>query len=794
MSLPVASSGIGASVIRKEDERLMRGKGEFIADLRFPRLKDVAFLRSPNAHGTIKQIEIPERLKRMTFTAEDLREVKPIRAVSGLPGFKVSEQPILATDKVRHVGELVAMCVGSTRAEAEDHVAQVSLTINELPAIVDMIAGRQPEAARLHDHWPDNVFLETNVAVNIEAFKDADVIVNKKIKTSRQAQAPLEGRGVIALWDNRLEQLTVYSATQMPHIVRTGLAECLGLRQEQVRVIAPDVGGGFGYKGILLPEEIALGWLAMHLEHPVRWIEDRREHLIASTNCREHFYDITGYAKKDGTFLGVSCTATVDSGAYSSYPFSACLEAAQVASILPGPYDFKSYACKTFSVATNKCPILPYRGVARTGVCFALELVLDDLARKTELEPHEFRRRCLARPEQMPFNNITNKHFDSGDYPRALQMAMEAIDFESVRRRQKSLEPDGRRIGVGMAVYCEQAAHGTSVYAGWGIPMVPGQEQAIARLTPDGGLEIRIGAHSHGQSMETTLAQVAYSILGIPLKQIRLIHGDTGLTPYSTGTWGSRSMVMSGGAVAAACDLLLERVFAIGAWLMKVDKEQMVFDQGVLRGPEKSLTIEEIASAFYLRPQDLPPNDNFGGLEVVASYRMQRDTGTFGYGVHATVISLDTDTGEVDILDYVIVEDGGQMINPMVVDGQVYGGTAQGIGTALYEEMQFDERGQPLGSTFADYLLPGPTEVPNIRLFHMVTPSPYTRFGQKGIGESGAIAPPAAITNAINDALYELGVEILESPVTPKRIVEALIKSELQAKIQKSTGNSETSQ
>ena len=774
MSETLKSQGVGASLPRKEDARLMRGRGQFVGDIRLPNMLDVAFLRSPYAHGKIQGLDIPEALKRQVFSAADLKGVKAIRAVSGLPGFKVSEQPILAQDKVRHVGELVAMCVASSRAEAEDLVAQVGFRVEELKPVVDMEFGRTAQAPLLHEHWPDNVFLETNIHVNSSIFEQAKIRVTREIRTSRQAQAPIEGRGVVAYWDNRLEQLTIYSSAQMPHIVRTGLSECLGLPHEQIRVIAPDVGGGFGYKGILLPEEVALGWLAMHLERPVRWLEDRREHLIASANCREHRYVITGYAAEDGQLLGVECEATVDSGAYSSYPFSACLEAAQVASILPGPYDFPGYSCRTHSVATNKCPILPYRGVARTGVCFALEIILDAIAREAGISVVDVRQKALVRPDQMPFDNITKKHFDSGDYPKALNLAVDAIHLEQVRERQKRGEPDGRRVGFGVAVYCEQAAHGTSVYAGWGIPMVPGQEQAVARVTPDGGLELRIGAHSHGQSLETTLAQVAHEILGVDVARIRLIHGDTGLTPYSTGTWGSRCMVMSGGAVASACEALIKRLTHIGAWMLKEDLQDVSFSDGQVHGQTGSLAVEEIARTWYLRPQDLPADVHGGGLEVTEGYKPERDSGTFGYGVHAVVVAVCPQTGQVDILDYVIVEDGGKLINPMVVDGQIFGGTAQGIGTALYEEMAFDGSGQPLGSTFSDYLLPGPTEVPNLRVIHMETLSPYTRFGQKGIGESGAIAPPAAITNAINDALYELGAELLVSPVTPTRILQAI--------------------
>ncbi len=361
-----SSQGIGARVGRKEDDRLLRGRGQFVADIRLPAMKDVAFVRSPVAHGRIRGISVPPDQRGNTFTAADLVGVKPIRAVSGLRGFKVSEQPPLATDKVRHVGELVAMCVGSTRAQAEDLAASVALDLEELPAVYDMLDARMNTGVLVHEHWGDNVFLETFVDVDISKAFGAPIKVSREIRTARQCMAPIEGRGVVAFWDSRLEQLTVYSACQMPHIVRTGLSECLGLEEGQVRIIAPDVGGGFGYKGILLPEEICLGWLAMRCSHPVRWIEDRREHLIAGANCREHHYRITAYAERDGRLRGIDCEAAVDSGAYSSYPFSACLEAAQVASILPGPYDFPAYRCRTFSVATNKCPAGSAKAQSRT--------------------------------------------------------------------------------------------------------------------------------------------------------------------------------------------------------------------------------------------------------------------------------------------------------------------------------------------------------------------------------------------------------------------------------------------
>jgi aerobic carbon-monoxide dehydrogenase large subunit len=767
--------GIGASLIRKEDDRFMRGRGGFVGDIRPAGMLEVAFLRSSFAHAILKRIHIPSSIRSRVFIAEDLVGVAPIRADTALPGFKSSVQPILATGKVRHVGELVAMCIAPTRAEAEDIAALIEVDYEELPAVHDMLAGRRDGAPLVHEHWGDNLYLTTEIEANFEAAKaKARTSVTRELRTARQVMSPIEGRGVIAEWNSRLGQLIVTSSTQQSHIVRAGLAECLGVNEGQVRVIAPDVGGGFGYKGVLLPEEVALSWGTRKLGRPLRWLEDRRENLTAGADCREHHYVLTAYADGEGRLLALDCVATVDAGAYSAYPFSACLEAGQIGSILPGLYDFAHYRCRTYSVATNKPPILPYRGVARTGVCFALEVTLDALARELRQEPSDLRFKSLVRPEQMPFDNIAKRHFDSGDYPEALRRCLAAADIKATRERQRRGEPDGRLLGLGIAMYSEQAGHGTSVYAGWGIPFVPGFEQCHARFTPDGGLELRVGSHSHGQGHETTLSQVAHEILGVPHELIKLVHGDTAETPYSTGTWGSRCMIVAGGAVAEACDQLAVRVKRIGASLLQAKPEDVRLESGHIVANSGRVSVAEIARTWYRRPQELPPDVDPAGLEVTAGYKAKRDTGTFSYAAHAAVVAVDPQTGEVEIIDYVIVEDGGVLVNPMIVDGQIYGGAAQGIGTALYEEMAFDGRGQPLGSTLADYLLPGPTEVPEIRVFHMETPSPYTRFGQKGIGEGGAIAPPAAITNAVNDALKALGCELLDLPVTPRRIVEAV--------------------
>jgi carbon-monoxide dehydrogenase large subunit len=771
----MAKYGIGAAVLRKEDDRFLRGRGQYVADFRLAGTREVAFVRSPVAHARLRAIHIPEDVRHVVFTAKDLAGVKPIISSPPLKGFKHSAQPILATDKVRYVGELVAMCLAPTRAEAEDIAAAVSLDFEELPAVTDMLAALEPGAPLLHEAWGDNVFIAFSQDGPVdEIAKSAAIKVTRVIRTSRHCMFPMEGRGVVAYRDLRLRYLTLITSTQFPHSVQTGLCECLGLDDGAVRIISPDVGGGFGYKGLLCREEVALGWLALQVNHPVRWLEDCREHLSANANCREHHYSITGYASREGKLLAIDCVGYVDAGAYSDYPISSAPEAAQITNLLPGPYAFATYRCRSAAVATNKCPIIPYRGVARSGICLAIEVVMDAIAREAGLEPYECRLRNVVRPDQMPFDNVVGQHFDSGDHPECLRRAVEAIRLSEVRARQKKPEPDGRLIGVGLSFFVEQGAHGTSVLASWGRPIVPGYEQANVRLTADGDIEIRVGTHSHGQGHETTFAQVAHEILGVDFDRIKVLQGDTLYTPYSTATWGSRSMVMGGGAVARASRMVAARAARIGAWLLQADASDAKVAEGRVFAGKGSVTLREVARAWYLQPQNLPPDVDTGGLEVTAGYRAERDSGTFSYATHAAVVAVDPQTGMIEILDYVVVEDGGVLVNPMIVDGQVCGGTAQGIGTCLYEAMPFDSQGQPLASTLLDYMLPGPTEVPDIRILHMETPSPYTEFGIKGLGEGGAVGPPAAIVSAVNDALRALGVEVHDLPLTPECILAAI--------------------
>ena len=772
----IKPQGIGARVLRKEDDRHLHGKANFVADMVMPGLSEVAFMRSPLAHARLMAIEIAPAGQHAVFTRAHLSDVLDIAADSSLPTYQLSAHPPLARDKVRFVGEPVVMGFAPTRAEAEDLLETVQVQYQELPAYAEVLSAMQATDNLVHEQWKDNAFVTLSVDKNFDALAaQAEVVVHRKMSLSRQCMVPLEGKAVLAYWDHQANQLVVVSATQVPHLIRTALAQYLQMDQGQVRVISPDVGGAFGYKCVLQQEELCVAWLAKTYRKPFRYLEDRREHLIAGANTREHHYEMTAYADRRGRLLALDAKITIDGGAYSVWPFTIGIEPGQAIGNLPGPYAFDGYRCVTQCVATNKPGFVPYRGVARTGVCFAMELTLNALALEVGREPWEIRLENLVQPEQMPYVNVANKHFDSGDYPASVRRALEMINVKAVRARQQQGEADGRLIGVGLATYTEQSAHGTSVFAAWGMPIVPGFDQAMVRMTPDGGLEIRVGVHSHGQGMETTFAQIAHEVLGIDLSKMRVMHGDTGQTPYSSGTYASRSLVMSGGAVSQACQKLLPQLLNIGAHLLQAKVTDVVLEGGSVCCGERRVSLSDIAKAWYLSPQLLPPDVDPAGLEATVGYKPRVDTGAFSYATHVALVAVDPQMGGVEILDYVVVEDCGVLVNPMVVEGQTIGGVAQGIGTALYEEMRYDAFAQPLASTLADYVMPGATEVPNIRMDHFETPSPHTEFGAKGMGEGGAIAPPAAIFGAVNDALRRVGAaELTRTPLTPRRVLQAL--------------------
>ena len=776
----MAKFGVGASLNRKEDARHLAGKGQFVADLKIAGTFEAAFVRSPLAHARVGRITKPAGAENCVFTAADLSELRPVRVVPEIPNFRGSDYPPLATAKVRFVGEPVAICIAASRAKAEDLAEATEVAYEELPAVVDVIEALKPDAAILHENWPDNQFVTTTVeAGDIETAKAAaEVVIEREYRMNRQTGVPLEGRAIHVQWEERRGELQVYCSTQFPHQYRAGLSHLLGIPEHEIHVIAPDVGGGFGMKNTIYSEEIAVVALARRLRRPIRWIDDRREHLLTSMHCREHLHRVKAYADGHGLILGIEVEIFVDAGAYSHWPNSPFMETGMAAKNIPGPYTIQNYRAVTHTVATSKAPQGPYRGVARPAACFTIERTIDEVAHAVGREPHKVRIDNMVKPAQMPYRSATNLLFDVGDYPRGVEMAADLIDLPALRRRQAAGEADGRVIGVGFAAYTEQTAHGCGEWVTRGTPVIPGYESATARLLPDGTMLVFVGIQSHGQGLETTLAQVVHQELGIDPANVAIRHGDTESCPFGMGTFASRSMVMSGGAVARAARLMREKMAKIAAQLLQCSDDDVEFRDGQVFGPSGSVGFREIGHTAYLRQERLPPELD-PMVDVTATYEPGIDTGVFCFSVHAAAVAIDAAIGVIELLDYGVVEDCGTLVNPMIVKGQIAGGVAQGIGTALYEEIPYDAQGQPLATTFADYLMPGAPEIPRIRVAHMETPTPHTEYGMKGMGEGGAIAPPAAIANAVRDALRGIGAELNETPLTPKRVRTAIAATEL---------------
>jgi carbon-monoxide dehydrogenase large subunit len=767
--------GVGASLRRKEDDRHLRGRGQFVSDIRLPGTQEVIFLRSPHAHARIRSITVPEGAGGRVFTAADLPRMSPIRVVSQATGAKSPAWPPLATDKVRYVGEAIAACVAPTRAEAEDLALRVAVDFETLAAVVDAPNAMRGGGALVHDHWGDNLYIERTVeGGDIDAAaRAAEIVVTRQYRMHRQSGAPLEGRAVLAHRDHRLDEVVVYASTQTPHTVRVALAETLGVEERRIRVVAPDVGGGFGPKARLYPEEVILAALALELDHPIRWVEDRSEHLLTAAHCRDHHYKLTAYADRRGRILGIDTEIVVDAGAYGLWPQGPYQEANMAARTLPGPYTIANYRASTFTVATNKAPLGPYRGVGRPGACFAVERTIDEVARAVGRDPLEVRTENMIPTERMPFTSVAGMRYDTGDYPRSVRLCAELLEVERIRERQRAGEPDGRLIGVGFASFTEQTAHGAAEFASRGASIIPGYESCTARVLTDGSLVLMVGIQSHGQGLETTLAQIACQELGINPARVSVRHGDTESTAFGFGTFASRSMVMSGGAVARASRVLRDKIVRIGAYMMQCDVGAVRCADDAVVGPRGQVSIAEISRVAHLRMDGLPPGTE-PLLEATATYEPAISTGVFSYATQGAVVAVDPETGKIELLDFAVAEDCGTMVNPMIVEGQIRGGVAQGIGTALYEEIPYSEHGQPLAATLLDYHLPAAFELPMIKIGHLHTAATATEYGMKGMGEGGAVAPPAAIANAVRDALAALGAEVNETPLTSERVLNAI--------------------
>jgi carbon-monoxide dehydrogenase large subunit len=771
---------LGARVKRVEDPRFLTGRARYVDDIVLPRMLHAAFVRSTVAHGRIGAVESHDALaldgvRVVMDGAEAAALARPIVCDSTFDTWQPTEYPALAQDRVRFVGQTVAVVAADDRYVAEDACELVQVAYTPLPPVTSIAAAIREDAPRLHDDWEDNLFIKRHFRGGDPdaVFASAHGTLKLDLRSNRHTGIPLENRGCIADWDPAGEMLTLWTSTQIPHLVRTGLADTLELPENRIRVIAPDVGGGFGIKGHLFPEEIAVCLLARKAGRPVKWIEDRREHLLASIHAREHEHAIEVAYEADGTVLALRARIHVDCGAYSVYPWTSTMDTGMALGILPGPYRIRHYECEAYSVATNKCPLGPYRGVSRPAACFSIERALDEVAHALGMDPLEVRRRNLVRAEDYPYESITGLTYDSGSLVESLDEMTERADYAGLRRLQEEGRAEGRHLGIGFACYTEQTAHTTTEFAKRGVPIIFGYDAALLRMDASGTVSVQLSTHSHGQGHETSMAQIVAQELGLRLEDVRVSFGDTEATPYGHGTFASRSAVLAGGACHRAAGELRARLLRFASAHLELPEAQLELADGHIRAvgaPERDVAIAQLARWAYHRPERLPDGME-PVLEAVATYDASPGTGTFANAAQLALIEVDVETGGIKLLRYHVVEDCGRMINPLIVDGQVHGGVVQGLGGALLEELVYDQDGQLQTTTFMDYLLPGPTDIPPIDVAHLETPSPFTIEGIKGMGEGGAIAPGPVVASALADALAPLGHAFVnELPLTPERV------------------------
>jgi aerobic carbon-monoxide dehydrogenase large subunit len=769
----------GASVRRREDPRFLRGEGRYVDDIKLPGLLHAAFVRSPHAHARVMAIRTdaaartPGVARVLTF-ADVAPWMKPLPLFGAVPpglaarvhvAMRQAPQLALARDVVRHVGEIVAMVVAESRALAEDACELVEVDYEPLPAVIDPVAAAEPGAPRLHADWDDNVALRFAAGFGdaARAIQDAEVVVRERFEIQRYVGMPIETRGVVARWDPRDGALTTWNGTQVVHFVQQGLCAALDLPPHKVRVIAPDVGGGFGTKANGYPEDVLIPIAARVCRRPVKWIEDRREHMLAAAHARGQIHDIELAARRDGTLLAVRDRIVVDLGAYNVW--GVVLPYNTVAHLL-GPHRVPHLAVECRGVVTTKVANAPYRGAGRPEAVFAMDRIVDRLARELGMDPAALRRRNYLSAADLPYELAIPYRdgnplvYDSGDFRATLDAALDAIGYDRLRAEQAELRREGVHRGLGISGYVEGTAIGP-------------YEGATVRLDPAGRAVVATGACSQGQGHETSLAQIAADALGIPLDWVTVVGGDTAAIPFGVGTFASRSAVNAGSSVLLAAGRVREKLAEAAAAVLEAAPADVEVEDGVafVRGaPASGVPLARVIQAAlptFARPGTVTP-------DFEATVYHHQPTVTYTSAVHVALVEVDPATGAVRLLRYVVAHDCGKLINPIIVEGQIHGGVAQGVGGALLEEMVYDETGQLLTGTLMDYLVPTAMELPPIETVHLEYPSPRNPLGIKGIGEGGAISPPAAIANAVEDALAPFGARITRTPLGPATVERLL--------------------
>lgn len=782
----------GTRAARVEDPALLKGQGRFIDDIDLPDTLAAVLVRSPHAHAAIERIDatVARALPGVhaIYTLADLMPYltsertplgQSVREIAGLASRSLRENItpfVLARDEVCYVGDPIAVVVAESRREAEDAASAIELDLEPLPAVSDIRTAIQPSAPRVHRAVESNILAEYAIAYGDcdGAFGDAAHRLSLSLFQHRGCAHPMEGRGVLARHDPIERRTTIWTSTQSPHEIRMSLIQMLGLDDEELRVITPDVGGGFGAKYLVYPEEVLIPLAARLLGRPVRWVEDRREHFLTAIQERDQHWDLEIALDAEARILGIRGTLLNDQGAYTPQGINVSYNSATA---LPGPYVVPNYTLRVVAVETNKVPTMPVRGAGYPQGTFAIERLLDLAASHLRIDRAEIRRRNLVPAEAMPYTTPMKTRagspvkYDSGDFPRCQAMALEAIDYRGFAARQSAASTEGRYIGIGIANGTKGTGRGPF-------------ETGVVRVGRSGRITVATGAAPMGQSTATMLAQIAADQFGVSPADVQIVAGDTAHVPFGHGGFASRQAVNAGSSVHIAAKGLRDTTLKIAAELLGRNVDDLVLEDGLVRvrGGNISIKLGDIAREAagipgYALPKAVPPGRP--GLEEIANFMPSGLA--YSNASHAVIVEVDPETGAVSILRYVVVSDCGNQINPMVVDGQILGGVVHGIGNALLEHMVYDADAQPLSTNFAEYTMPTATEVPRIELMSHVSPSPLNPLGVKGVGECGVIPVTAAIVGAIENALQPFNVGITEVPLSPQRIVELVLRSRREA-------------
>ena len=756
---------VGQRIRRREDPRLITGTATYVDDIKMPGMHYAAIVRSPHAAAKIRSIDISKAAAHpgvaAVFIGRDTEKVGPVPCGASLPGLRVPHHYILAIDRVYFVGHPVAVVVATDRYIAADAADLVEIAWDVTQAVADPEKALAAGAPAVHPEWPDNTaftFHQEHGEID-KVFAEADVVIKQRITSQRLIPTAMETRGVVAEWRSADRQLNLYSSTQIPHLMRTLVAMMLGLEENRLRVVAPEVGGGFGSKLNVYAEEALMGFVAMKIGKPVKWIESRRENFTCTIHGRGHvdFYEIA--AKKDGTILGIKLKIIQDLGAYHQLLTPAIPTLSVL--MMPGLYKTQNIRADIVGVFTNCVPTDAYRGAGRPEATHGIERMVDMLAVELKMDPAEIRLKNFVPKSEFPFPTATGLTYDSGDYALPLKKALDIAGYEKLRAEQVEARKKGGIMGIGISTYGEICALGPS-------PATPagGWESATVKIDPTGKVTVMTGCSPHGQGEETTFAQIAADELGVDIDDILVLHGDTAIVQYGIGTFGSRGTAVGGTAMYFALQDLKAKVKKFGQMLLNSDDVTLSGGQCIDNKTGATKSIQEIAAASY-RAMQLPPNTEPG---MISTHFWEPPNFTFPFGAHIVVTDIDRDTGQISIRRYIAVDDCGNLLNPLIVDGQVHGGVAQGLGQALWEQAVYDDNGQLITGELMDYCVPKAHMMPWIESSHTITPTPVNPLGVKGVGEAGTIGCSPAVVNSVVDALSPLGVKHIDMPMTPEKI------------------------